>query len=240
MKRAPRVFVPPATLDELAARGQAPAPDECAHRLRKVLRLRDGDEARVCDGAGRVATARVDGPALVLTAPVEDVPPALPAAVVVQARIRPKKLEQVVQRGTELGAAGFWLFDAARTQGRGDADPARLQRIADDASRQSERAHAPTVEHLGDTAAVVERLGAFSGRAFVGVVGAPQLLSQALADAGGPVAFVIGPEGGLTEDEVAALTRQNVAPVALGAHVLRAETAALAALSAWQVRLGTL
>lgn len=216
--------------------------DDAVHHLRKVLRLSLGDEIELFDGSGRVARGRLEAGAVVV-AEVELTSPPLPPVVIAQALVRGPKLEEVVRRATELGASSVHVFEAERSNApslRLD----RLLRVAQEAARQAERAFVPSVVGPDSFASLTEAVRAFSGCAAMGVLGAEQPLSELLTsderfrEAG--LLIVVGPEGGLSPDEQRALFDAGCRPVALGAHVLRTETAGLAALACAQVAAGTL
>lgn len=245
-----RAHVEPSAIDAGRA-GTLALPAAAAHRFLRVLRLVDGDAVELFDGSGRVARGRLEGERL-CDVVIEVADDGLPPLVIAQAVVQTDKLELVVKKGTELGAAEFLLFDAARGQvhlsgERADKRVARLARVAEDAARQAGRARVPLVSGpvlLPALAARVAALVAQGGLAAVGAVDASVPLSEALAACGGVeragALVAIGPEGGLGPHEVAALVEAGAVAVRLGAHVLRTETAGLAALAAIQAHLGRL
>jgi 16S rRNA (uracil1498-N3)-methyltransferase len=193
------------------------APD-AAHHLARVLRLAEGEVVVVTDGRGRWAPCRyrrdgtleVDGPVEVETAPA----PALTVAFTPVKAVRP---ERVVQKLTELGIDRIVVLAAARSVVRWDAERAgallaRLRRVAAEAAAQARRVWLPEV--LG----VLE-------------VGELAHAGMALAEPGGPglgagiTGIAVGPEGGWSPEELAS----GRPTVGLATHVLRSETAAIAA-----------
>jgi 16S rRNA (uracil1498-N3)-methyltransferase len=213
------------------------------HHLVTVLRLREGDTLEVFDGRGTRfdGTVTAIGPTearLTLTNP--RAMPAARALTVVQGLPKADKLELVLQKGTELGAAVFAPAACARSVVKLDA-PAkeharreRWQRIVEEAARQCGRADVPRVLPVRPLEAAVAALEDAPAvfildeeeRALPLSVAAREAL-----DARRPIALVIGPEGGLAREEVAALVARGAVPVTLGTLVLRTETAALAALA---------
>jgi 16S rRNA (uracil1498-N3)-methyltransferase len=203
----------------LGAGGTLSIDDDTAHHLRRVLRLRDGDVVGVTDGAGRwcLAAVVVDGNRLSLEATSPIVVEPMPKAPITVAAAIPKgdRLDWMVQKVTELGVDRLALLHADRSVVRWKPDRvehhlARLQRIADEALRQSRRvirlrieAPAPALDVLGSYVAAEP-----GGRA----------LAQ------GDTAVAVGPEGGWSEAELAAARDL----VDLGPTVLRTETAAVA------------
>jgi len=205
---------------------------EDGHHLTRVLRLRVGETVTVADGSGcwrpygvaaiaAGATVRLDA------AGEPDVEPVLtPRLAVAFALTKGDKPELVVQKLTELGVDRILPVLSDRSVSRPDPGRAagmveRWQRITREAARQCRRATLPTVEQLTPLAKLAGHPGlvvAERGGRPAGGLGPPP---------GGEILAVIGPEGGLTPEEVAALAPWG--RLGLGPHVLRAETAALAA-----------
>lgn len=217
--------------------------DDAAHHLRKVLRLSAGDEIELFDGSGRVARGKLQSGGAVVVDEVEQTSPPLPPLVIAQALVRGSKLEEVVRRATELGASEVRVFEAERSNApslRLD----RLSRVAQEAARQAERAFVPSVIGPQAFSVLTEQARAFPGCCAMGVLGAERPLSSLLRDEPrfreGGLLVVVGPEGGLSHLEQRALLDAGCQPVALGVHVLRTETAGLAALACAQVAAGAL
>lgn len=211
------------------------------HKLVRVLRLVAGATVQVFDGKGARFTATleaIDGERarLMLGAPTIEAAPR--RLVVVQGLTRAERLELVLQKCTELGATDFVLLAAARSvvklEGKVETKLIRWQRIVEEAARQSGRADVPSLTGPVSAAAVAGALPPGTrvlvldeeerALTFSAAVG-PWLESE------GPVALVVGPEGGLTREEVGTLLAQGAQAVTLGRQVLRTETAALAALA---------
>lgn len=211
------------------------------HYLRAVLRLREGDALEVFDGRGGAYDATVTrlgaGEARLRLGPRREAAPRRRISVV-QGLPKAEKLELVIQKGTELGAAAFAPAFAARSVVKLDASRAqdrtrRWQAIAEEAARQCGRADVPAVHPPRPLVEAVKALGA----ARVLVLDEEERASllreaYAMAAPSEALALVVGPEGGLTREEVAALVAEaGAVPVSLGPLVLRTETAALAALA---------
>jgi 16S rRNA (uracil1498-N3)-methyltransferase len=193
--------------------------DEAEHHLNKVLRLRDGESVSVTDGRGRwcLGVAVRDGKALRLEATSQVVTEPDPARSITIAAAIPKgdRLDWMVQKVTELGVGRLVLLHADRSVVRWKRDRvehhlARLQRIADEALRQSRRVRRLTIDAPAPAAEV--------------------LVGYVLAEPGGrclsadDTAVAVGPEGGWSEAELAAGRER----IDLGARILRTETAAVA------------
>ena len=193
---------------------------DAAHHLGRVLRLRAGDEVCATDGAGGWRSCTFDGAAsLEPRAEVEQAPAPTSPVTVGFALVKGAKPEMVVQKLTELGVDRIVVFAARRSVVRWDDERSakhleRLARVAAEACAQSRRLWLPSVE-VGQLADLL-RDGAVA------------------ADAGGRAlragdrAVVVGPEGGWDDDELRDADGTD-ARVALGEHVLRAETAAITA-----------
>ncbi len=194
------------------------SPDDHHHLLR-VLRLRAGAPITVGDGAGRWRPARF-GESPEPVGPVEVAEDPTPSLAVGFALVKGDKPELVVQKLTELGIDRIVPFRAERSVVRWDEAKAakavaRLRLVARSAAAQSHRPWLPVVDDVVELADLLAAEG-------------PGL---AVADRGGAAlgpdhtTVLVGPEGGWAPGELADTT----ARVALGPHVLRAETAAITA-----------
>jgi 16S rRNA (uracil1498-N3)-methyltransferase len=216
---------------------------EEARHLLTVRRVRVGErfalqdpqghrfEAELTDAERRVARARIHGP---LPVPA---PPSV-RVTLLQAAVKDKAAELLIEKCTELGVAALCFFPSARSTVPHKALGApgtqgRWKRLAWEACKQCDRQFPPHVAVLPDLA---ETLRAHAVQRDAGVrgwvlePGAECSAAQAL-NAGPTEALhvLIGPEGGLTAEEVAAAIAAGYTPVRLGSTMLRAETAALAA-----------
>lgn len=242
MSSVPRFFVPPeAILD-----GVVTLPPEAAHHARNVLRLRSGEAVTVHDGTGMRYACRLTDvtPALVSAIIDEAVPadtePALRITVAQALPKTPEKVEQVLQHGTEVGAAGFILFGARRSVAKiesGDKLTKRLERwrsIVRGAAEQSGRAVLPSVDWLPTSAALADTFGDYPSRLILHESASPTLrtiLESEPALSAERLLVMVGPEGGLADEEVERFARAGGTAVSLGPRILRTETAALVALS---------
>ncbi len=209
------------------------------HHLARVLRAREGDALEVFDGQGHTFAARLvrleaDRAQLTLEAAVAS--PSHRAIVIVQAFPKADRLEWVLQKGTELGATGFWPVQAERCVVKWKEDGGkkvqRWQRIVEEAARQSERADVPQVSSPLDAAAAARTLQSTHRLILLDEEERERTLSAAVAEetSAQPLALLIGPEGGWARHEVDAFKALGAVPVTLGRQVLRTETAPLAAL----------
>jgi 16S rRNA (uracil1498-N3)-methyltransferase len=215
------------------------------HHAVRVRRLGVGEGICLGDGAGTVLTgvvAEVRTDSLVVR--VESrrfVAAADPRVVVVQALPKGERAELAVEILTELGVDEIVPWSAARSiaQWRGEkADKAvqKWQRTADEAAKQSRRSFIPPVAPLADTATVIQRL-ARASTALVLHEQASQPLSSTPLPAAGEIVLVVGPEGGISDEELERFAASGAQTVRLGEPVLRTSTAGAAALAALSVRL---
>ncbi|QBI18637.1 16S rRNA (uracil(1498)-N(3))-methyltransferase [Egibacter rhizosphaerae] len=223
----PHFVVPPAVIgDEHITLG-----DEDSHHLATVLRCGPGDPVSVADGMGTRYWTRVaeigSVVALAITAH-EEVPTPRPALRVVVGTPKGKKLDDIVRQLTELGVDRIAPAIAAHSESRPSGEGAeraidRWRAVAHAAAKQSRRAYLPTIEPIASWAEAFD-----DERGVVCWEGATTPLideAGALSDHRA-ITLAVGPEGGLTREEVAAT---GLAPVGLGDTVLRTETAAVAA-----------
>lgn len=165
------------------------------------------------------------------------------AVTLCPALLKGERFDWLVQKATELGVAAIQPVVTARTIRKIGSDDRhvheRWQRIATEAAEQSGRSRVPEMRGpvpLGDLAhAVAAPL--FVAHETV----AARTLTDAIPAACDHVAVAIGPEGGLTDDEVARLVADaGAVPVSLGPRVLRAETAAITAVTLVMATTGNL
>ncbi|MBP3312048.1 MAG: 16S rRNA (uracil(1498)-N(3))-methyltransferase [Butyricicoccus sp.] len=224
---------------------------EDAHHLVKVLRMKPGESLTVCDSAGHdylctleeaakdAAVCRVDG----VTASVGE-----PAARVTLYMGLPKgdKMDFIVQKAVELGAAEIVPFLAARSVSRPDAKTLqkkceRWRKIAREAAMQSGRGQVPAVgAPVSQAQAAVAAAGCdaalflYENERETGI--------KAVLGGKSPrtVALMVGPEGGFAPEEAEAAVQAGMQSVSLGPRILRCETAPLAALAAVMYETGDL
>ncbi|MFU8815571.1 MAG: 16S rRNA (uracil(1498)-N(3))-methyltransferase [Pseudomonadales bacterium] len=208
-----------------------------AHYLTRVLRLRRGERLVCFDGSGCAweaslleATPRT---AVLAIGPViAEEPPPSPQLHLVQGLLKGASMDAVVQKSTELGATDLWLIRAERSNAATDAERSarkleHWQRVVESAAEQCGALHLPRLHPLRD-------LQAF--------LATPPSATLMMLDPGAEplplsvpraaVALLIGPEGGWSDGERQAALAAGASRYGLGARVLRAETAPLAALAA--------
>jgi len=217
--------------------------DEGRHAAR-VKRLGVGEALLVSDGHGTVlscvvAAVQGDGLRLSVGSRTFEAAPD-PRLVVVQALPKGDRGELAAEMMTELGVDEIVPWAAARSITQWDNGPrgakalARWQRTAQEAAKQSRRAWVPQVAALASTASLLGRLdGALVLHEAAGVA-----LASVALPVSGELVLVVGPEGGISDDELAKFTAAGATAVRLGSPVLRTSTAGPAALAALSLRLG--
>lgn len=242
-----RFFIAPELVKEMGV--YLSLPKELAHQVRDVLRLGLGEKLILLDNQGNEILATVEGSsrAGVIVQLLERHPgkSASPIRIILcQGLMKSARFEWVLEKGTELGVAAFAPTLCQRsTAGLEDAGAAKLQRwqrIIQEATEQCGRATLPELLSIRPLAQSLASIppGALAIMPWEEAEG--KSLRDVLAGVRMRVAGVvipqtvllfIGPEGGLTADEVALARKYGVQIVTLGARILRAETAALASVA---------
>ena len=246
-----RFFVPPACIDSQSVTLDG----DVAHQLASVLRARAGERVVVLDGSGweyLVALERIT-PRYVRGRVVERVVSIGEPRVRItlyQAVLKAGRFETVLQKGTELGVFEFVPVFCARSvpKERGSEWGARRyerwRRIISEAAEQAHRGRIPALRPPVDFHGACEKI---EGLALIpweqesgtGLKAALERWKQ-----GGPsvsaVSVFTGPEGGFTSEEIEYARARGIVPVSLGKRILRAETAAIAVISAVLYELGEL
>lgn len=212
--------------------------------LVRVLRLSPGDKIIGFDNSGREWTAEIKAieEKSVTCAILEENQPDVEAHIevyLVPGLSKGEKFEWVIQKGTELGMRGLIPLRAKRSVMRLEGDKAterveRWQKIAGEAAKQCHRVREPLLEPVSDWEELLSRVPGetqwiipYEEEKSRGLIEVLPVLNPQL-----PVAILIGPEGGFEQSEVAwAKENLQAESVTLGPRILRAETAALAALT---------
>jgi len=211
-----------------------PVPAGIAHQVTRVLRLRDRDEITLLDGLGGEALCRIEGGDCVVLERRAAKGESSHQLTVWQALLKGDHLEPVIRHGTELGIARFGLFVSERCVAR-EVGPRRMERlraVAREAAEQSERGMVPPVD------APIPYAEALKAAAPGSVLLFERHDGKRLAEMEPPPSVFIGPEGGFSQDEVAAAERAGVPIAGLGPRILRSETVAVAVAAAILSRTG--
>jgi 16S rRNA (uracil1498-N3)-methyltransferase len=218
-----------------------------AHHAATVRRVRVGEDVTVGDGRGAWLTGIVESVAprevLVRIDGRTDAPAPRPRIVLVQALAKGDRDELAVQAATELGVDEIVPWQAARSVSRWDAGKAakgraRWASIVREAGKQAHREWLPEVAELATTKELARRAAA--SEVLVLEPTAHERLSNVRLDPGDDrdVTLVVGPEGGIAPEELAAFEQAGARLVRLGDTVLRTSTAGPAALAVVSIALG--
>ena len=234
-RRIPRLW----TMSDLAPGGAVLLSAGQAHHLRTVLRLGPGAPVAAFNARDGEWLCRIgDRPALHVERPLRPAA-AEPDLWLLFAPIKGVRLDWLVERATELGASALIPVWTRHTQSeRLNLDRLRAHAIA--AAEQSERLSVPELRTPRALAAVLAEWPAERRLLVCDETGAGEPVGTAAARLGaGPAALLTGPEGGFDETELDRLGKLSfVIRVGLGPRVLRADTAAVAGLSAFQAIAG--
>ena len=244
----PRIYCPPIPEDNSAIE----LADDTVRYLKSVLRLGPGDEVLFFDGTGweyRAVIERIEsrkGAARIVAR--QRVPLEIPVRITLaQALPKGDKMEFIVQKATELGAARVIPFRSSRTIPRRTEERAakrleRWRRIAAEAAEQCGRGDVP---EIAATVSYAEALGmALPGSVKVlfweseTECSVREILKTEEARSAKEFFLVVGPEGGLSGEEAQAAREAGFLTASLGRLVLRVETAALAILAIFQYECG--
>ena len=220
------------------------------HHMARVLRLKKGALLSLTDGNGREYMGtidQVDGESLAIRVEEIGIAPEAetgPKITLFQGLPKGDKLEWILQKCTELGAAEIVPFIAERSvsrpaAGRIQEKLERWRRIALEAARQSKRITVPQVTFAADISAVC-RQADHPVKLLLWEEEQSCTLRRLLAEVRAPerIAVIVGPEGGLTGEEVATALECGFISVSLGKRIVRTETAGLAIMAILQFYWG--
>jgi len=236
------------SLDGVAAGDSVTVEGDEAHHAVAVRRLRVGESVVLTDGAGAAVTGEVAETGkrvfrVTVTARTDD-PEPTPRVTVVQALPKGERGELAVEVLTEIGAARIVPWAASRSVAvwkgeRAEKSLAKWRSTAREAAKQARRPHFPDVVAMASTADVAALIRAEADTTVAVVLheeGAQRLGDVALPPVTRQLIVVVGPEGGLTPEEITTFEEAGAFTVRLGAEVLRTSTAGLAAVSALLAR----
>jgi 16S rRNA (uracil1498-N3)-methyltransferase len=222
-----------------------------ARHIRKVLRLQPGARVRLTDGRGQLADARIkaverDRVRVEILTPLTSRSSGDQEMAVGQAMLKDRKMDGVIRALTELGMTTWMPFVSTRSVAQ--PNPQRLlarrerwSRIAREAVKQCGRRRQPQIRIVAGLADIVQAAAGFDHKImFWEQAGVRPLSPQgAKSPAGhGNIILVIGPEGGFTVEEAETARRAGFRLCSLGPRILRAETAAVAAVTLAQYLFG--
>lgn len=231
----PRLFV-----DQPLGEGMALTLDSAqSNYLANVMRLKPGDPVRLFDDRTGEWLAEVrDAARRTVTLHINSrlrAREAVPDLWLLFAPIKKGRIDWLVEKATELGVARLQPVVTRRTI----VDRPKIERLRAHMIEAAEQCDRTALPALADPVTLDALLRDWdAGRALLFADengGAP--LGQSAAP--GPAAILIGPEGGFTIEERAAIrATAGVAPISLGPRILRAETAAAAAIAVWMAMAG--
>lgn len=240
----PETTLPVFLTDTLPGSGRTTLDGEEARHAATVRRLRAGERLVLSDGAGGMARCVVEavqaGRDAALTLAIEEhwteEPPAL-RVIVAQALAKGDRGELAVELATEAGADAIIPWRATRSVARWDDGTrgkkalVRWRTTARAAAKQARRAHIPDITEPVGTRELAE-LGQTVSRALVLESGITTRLTEIEIPRQGDILLIVGPEGGITDEELDTLTNAGATAIRLGPTVLRTSTAAAVALGA--------
>jgi len=219
----------------------APTLDQSRY-LTQVMRLGVGDDLLVFngrDGEWRATVLEVLKKGVILKAQEQTRPQIFgPDLELIVAVVKKARVETIVEKAAELGVRRVRLVITRRT----NTDRIRLDRldaIAEEAAEQTGRLDVPTVDDPVKLEAVLDGWESGRGLMFCDETGGAPAMGALTAAGPGPWAILIGPEGGFSPEEGERLRALPYATaVSLGPRILRADTAAITAMSLWQAAVG--
>lgn len=233
-----RLFVPN---DLSAGAGVVPTVDQSRY-LTQVMRLAVGAELLLFngrDGEWRATIVEATKRGCLLKVEDQTRPMRLgPDLDLVVAMVKKSRVETIVEKAAELGARRVRLTITRRTN-VDFVKLGRLDAIAMEAAEQTGRLDVPQVADPEKLEKILETWDPARRLVFCDEGGEAKPAIEALAGTGGPAAILIGPEGGFTPEERERLRGLSfVTPVSLGPRILRADTAAISAMTLWQAAAG--
>ncbi len=247
---APVFLAEPGSLDAVVDGGTYLLDGAEGRHAGVVQRRGPGERVDVVDGAGvrlvgQVGSVTADGVLVHVQRRVVEPTPDV-ALVLVQALAKGDRDELAIEAATEVGVDAVvpWQAERSIVVWRGERaakSRARWLGTVRAAAKQSRRARVPQVGTALDTRALAERVRAAvdaGGAALVLHEDATEPIAAARVPEAGECLVVVGPEGGIGEQELARLTEAGATAVRLGPHVLRTSTAGPVALALLSQRLG--
>jgi 16S rRNA (uracil1498-N3)-methyltransferase len=235
----PRLFVN----DPLSAGRQIVLDGDRSHYLKNVMRRGPGDEVGLFNGQDGEWLGVVDGfrrnaVEIALTRQ-RRIQASGPDVWLAFAPIKRARIDLIAEKATELGASVLWPVMTRRAEAA-RVNIERLANIAIEAAEQTERLDIPQIREPASLDRLIALWPADRTLFVCAEAGAAQPLAQAIeARKTSPAGFLVGPEGGFAPAELDALHKLPfVVAIGLGPRLLRAETAAIAALACWQALAG--
>jgi len=190
----------------------------------RVLRKRSGEPIELVNGQNLLAHATLLTPETAQITSITSRDPPERQVILAQALLKPKNLDLVIEKGTELGATAFWLFPGEKSEKRelSEHQKNRLRHLTISAMKQCGRLDLPYI-------LLKPPLAQWDKPSIPLIHGNPS--SKIPISCPGSVVIVIGPESGFSFNELKILEQFESHSISLSPNILRAETAALCALS---------
>ena len=208
---------------------------EDAFHAIKVLRIAAGEIFNLSDGKGawsKVSVLNVNKKSMTVKVLETGFESALDQRfTIVQAIPKGDRIKDSIELSTEGGADRVVMWKSARSIGKADEKIEKLQQTAREASKQSRRYRIPEISGVISTDSVIDEI-AKADLALVLHESATSSLSAAVTKGAEKILIIIGPEGGLTDEEVDAFAAAGAKVVLLGRPILRSAHAGIAALAA--------
>ena len=240
-----RIYLPVTHIEE----GQIQITGDKAHYLTSVLRCKKGDEIIVFNGKGccmrtRIVKAERKEVGIEVLERVSCEADSTVHITLVQGLLKGEKMDLIVQKTTELGVTEIIPVMTERCQVRATRKLERWRKIGQEASRQSGRSIVPVIhspvalERVFETYSLQERMCGFVFYEKGGMDLSRAMQQISHRNRFSPVQIFIGPEGGFTRGEIARAREKGLIVTSFGRRILRAETAAIAAVTLVQFLLG--
>lgn len=239
----PRFFISKPNSDNVYITG-----DDAAHICRS-LRMRAGERVTLCDGQGtdymcEIVSAEEKSVLLKIISSIPNVSEPSVRVTLYQGLPKGEKLDTVVQKGTELGIFSFVPTIMERSVSRPDQKScekkvARWQKIADQAAKQCERGILPQVGSVKTFEKALEDIRSHK-KIIVCYEGGGSSPFDIINKECDDIALIIGPEGGISPEEIQLLKECGAEIITLGTRILRTETAPICALSVIMLLTGNM
>lgn len=220
-----------------------------ARHIQRALRLGTGDSIVVFDGSGKEYEGKIirkerTSVVIQITRLFSSGEESLLEITLAQSLLKGEKMDYLIQKATELGVKEIIPFFSARSVPLLDRSKSlekvgRWERIAIGASKQCGRGRIPKIDHLRDYADMLSLPTRESLRLILSERGGGKL-KEILRKSEGKrnVFFIVGPEGGWSQQELEEAKGMGFIPISMGQRILRAETASLCMLSILQYEWG--
>lgn len=208
------------------------------HHITHVFRKKENDEILITNGKGVLVKAKIKDinkkNLTVFILEIKEEKSSTPAITVAFPLLKNKHDSLIVEKLTELGVKDFFPIVTKRTVRQGTKKTIeKFEKIAISAIKQCNNAFLPKIHEVSSLKELLKKIKSFNFQPVVALeIGKHNLLTRIAQNYNEkPICIIIGPEGGFDNDEIDFLLEKRVPTVTLGNHILRAETAAITAVS---------